>query len=473
MSSHIPSLDCAVDRTVAEPLVQQVYRQLRDLVLAGRVPAGSRLPSTRDLAHQMGVSRTVTLAAYDQLIAEGYLESRRGSGAWVRRIVSAVRESRAVEPLSNDQTPSPAEHRIFDPAGQPTDMFDSALWARLLGRGWRKEGEIGVSSGTWRGLPSLRLALAQHLRMFRGIECSPDEVFITGGNADALQMIGKAVAKQARCRSAWVEDPTYISACTTLAREGLEIRPIPVDGEGLCVDVGLKVDPDAALALVTPSRQFPLCMQLSLERRLALIRWSRDRGALLVEDDYDCELRFSGRPIPSLMALDPDADILSIGSLSKLTFPGLRLGYVVGPRRWIDRLVEMRARQGAPVATAAQPALGEYIGDGLLAKHLRALRIQVGQRRDALIGMLRRELRNELEILPQHAGMHLTVRLAGGLKDTVVARAGGSAGLQLEPLSEHYLKAKPLQGFILGYSAWPEAELARGVATLKELLTRN
>src|SRR3954465_10893692 len=144
MSSHIPSLDCAVDRAISEPLVQQLYRQLRDLVLAGRVPAGSRVPSTRDLAPQIGVSRTVTLAAYDQLIAEGYLESRRGSGAWVRQIISSVRESPAVEPFSKDEPPSPAEHQVFDPAGQPTDMFDAALWARLLGRGWRKEGRIGV-----------------------------------------------------------------------------------------------------------------------------------------------------------------------------------------------------------------------------------------------------------------------------------------------------------------------------------------
>ena len=187
MNNHIPSLDCAVDRALPEPLVQQVYRQLRDLLLEGRVPAGSRLPSTRDLARQIGVSRTVTLAAYDQLIAEGYVESRPGSGAWVRRIVSVAREPRLAQQLPKEGAEARSDSRIFDPAGQPTDMFDAALWARLLGRGWRNEGDIGVASGNWQGLRSLRLALAQHLRMFRGIECTPDQIFITGGNADALQ----------------------------------------------------------------------------------------------------------------------------------------------------------------------------------------------------------------------------------------------------------------------------------------------
>ena len=165
-----------------------------------------------------------------------------------------------------------------------------------------------------------------------------------------------------------------------------------------------------------------------------MIHWSREQGTLLVEDDYDCELRFSGRPIPSLMALDPDADVLSIGSLSKLTFPGLRLGYVVGPRHWIDRLVEMRARQGAPVPTSAQPALGEFIASGLLAKHLRSLRLKVGERRDALTAMLENELGQAVTILPQHVGMHLTVTLAEPGSDRDVARRAEHAGLELEPL---------------------------------------
>jgi GntR family transcriptional regulator/MocR family aminotransferase len=319
-------------------------------------------------------------------------------------------------------------------------------------------------------LPALRTAISRHLRVFRGIDCDPDQVFITSGNSDALQLIATAVSRGKKGRSVWVEDPGYVGARQVLAREGLTISPVPVDSDGLRIDVGRQVDPDPALVLVTPSRQFPLGMPLSLARRLELVRWSRAAGVVLVEDDYDCELRFSGWPIPSLITLDPEADVLCIGSLSKLTFSGLRLGYVVGPRRWIDRLAAIRAERGSPVATSAQPALSEYIENGLLAKHLRALRLKVGQSREALIALLRRDLADELEILPQHAGMHLTVMLAAPLRDIEIARNAAGANLHLDPLSLHYLKAEPRDGFVLGYSAWSDAELERGVEALKTLL---
>ena len=470
-------LSIALIRDAPEPLNRQLYLRIGELIRTGRLAAGTRLTSTRRLSLELGVSRTVTIAAYDQLAAEGYIEPRRGSGQYVRWL---AREEDFVRPNSGRTLRDKRAARIsligrpFDPTSWVEGVFPRETWTRLLGRSWRKEGKEAEAQGNWAGLRSLREAIARHIYALRGIECTYEDVLVTHGNTDALQLIVDALAPTTKDRKAgvWVEDPGHISARTVLFQKGMRLLPVPVDEFGIDVEVGHHLAGKARLALVTPSRQFPLGMPLTLERRLALVAWARECGAILIEDDYDTEIRFSGRPIASLLTLDPQLEALSLGSFSKLTFPGLRLGYIVGARRLIKRLAEVREHSGTPVGTTAQPALAGFLADGGFAKHLRFLRHEVTARRVCLIAALARRLPDEIAVLPQEVGMHLTVLLKrNGPRDTLLAAPAAKAGLNLHPLSAHYIRSTKRNGFLLGYAGWNEDRLISAVDAFATLVS--
>lgn len=476
----IALLSVTLDRGAGEPLVRQLYLHLRELILTRRLAPGARLPSTRKLARDLEVSRTVTLDALGQLAAEGFLETRRGAGHFVADLplAAANHSGRAIEPASADPEASvwSPRGRPFDPAWQGVDLFPGQVWGRMLGRGWRRHQDDALERH-WAGLPALREALAGHLHALRGVALTPDQVMITAGSADILPLIARALgsADGARLR-AWVEDPGFIATRQPLDREGVEAVPVPVDREGLRVAEGERLAPDAAIALVTPTHQFPLGMPLSLPRRLALLEWARRSGAIIVDDDYDGEIRFAGRPLQSLTSLDPAARVLTLGSFSKLTFPGLRLGYASGPADLITRLVECRRETHALVPTSTQAAFAEFIATGALARHLRALRLSLTRRRTMLIEALRREAAGLVETLPQEVGMHLTVSLSGdlmrGVGDVELSERARDAGLVLAPLSPQYAAGHGMNGFFLGYAGWDEAEMRgaidRFVALLRE-----
>jgi GntR family transcriptional regulator/MocR family aminotransferase len=470
----VAMLSVALDRGVEEPLVRQLYRALRELILTQRLAAGAKLPSTRALCRDLGVSRTVTLDAFSQLAAEGFLESRRGAGHFIAALPfrSADGEQSAALVDSADRDPSVWSEagRPFDPAWQAADLFPGQVWTRMLGRGWRRH-QPDVLQRHWGGLPALREALAQHLHALRGTALSPAEVMITAGNSEVTALMARAFG---RSGLVWVEDPGLGTTRQVFGREGMEVIPIPVDSEGLVVAEGEKQRPGAALAIVTPTRQFPLGMPLSLPRRLALLNWARQSGAIIVDDDYDGEIRFTGRPLRSLASLDPGARVITLGSLSKLTFSGLRLGYAAGPADLIARLIECRRESFTLVPTSAQAAFAEFIGTGAFARHLRALRTQLTRRRKLLVETLQSEADDLVEILPQEVGMHLTVRLRPKLaerwSDVALAERGRAARLTLLPLSPQYVRADAEQGFLLGYAGWPEAEMRPAINELTALL---
>ncbi|MGA0603506.1 PLP-dependent aminotransferase family protein [Caulobacter sp. KR2-114] len=474
-------LAVVLDRQGAEPLGRQLHRRIRELILAGALAPGARLPSSRRLAQDLGVSRAVTLDAYDQLTSDGYVEGRRGSGQYVRPL-DRVRAARRPAPLAGPPAspgagPGGGDDLLalrglpFDPDAPALDLFPADDWARAMARGWRRDAAAALAFDQWSGLPSLRAAVAGHLRALQGLDYAPDQVLITAGAADALSLIARA----GEPGEAWVEDPGHNGARRALARAGLGVVPVPVDAEGLDVAAGRRLSPHARLALVTPARQFPMGAPLSLPRRLALMDWARETGAVVVADDYDSELRFSGRPVPALASLAGGEAVLSMGSFSRLTFPGLRLGYVVGPAALIARLVELRARDGALVPTAAQPALAEFIAGGGFARHLRALRRQMTARRQALVAALERRLTGWAQVLPQEAGLHVTVRLQDAVAtdpalDVAISHRAAARGLNLDPLSTHAAGPGGPQGFLLGYAAWDEAQLAAAVETLARVV---
>jgi GntR family transcriptional regulator/MocR family aminotransferase len=344
----------------------------------------------------------------------------------------------------------------------------------MLGRGWRRH-QSSALERHWGGLPELRDALAKHLRALRGIALTPEQVMITAGHADVLSLIARAACSSRRgWPSAWVENPGLGTSRQILERNGVSPVPIAVDAEGLQVAEGERLAPDAALALVTPTRQFPLGMPLSLPRRLALLDWSRRSGAIIVDDDYDSEIRFTGRPLQSLASLDPGARVLTLGSFSKLTFPGLRLGYAVGPADLIAQLAECRRDSYALVPTSTQAAFAEFVATGAFARHLRGLRNNLSRRRMMLVEALRSEAGDLLEILPQEVGMHLAVRLAPALacqiSDVALAERARAEGIVLLPLSQQYAGGERGSGFFLGYAGWPAEELRAPIERFAKLL---
>lgn len=468
-------LSVALDRHGRDPLVRQLYAHLRELILTGRIAPGARLPSTRKLSAELDVSRTVTLEAFGQLAAEGFLESRLGSGHYVAQL-RLPQATGMAEAVTGADAPEDsiwsAAGRPFDPAWQAVDIFPSQVWGRMLGRGWRRH-QAGALERHWLGLPALRSALVEHLRALRGVALTTDQVMITSGMADTLALVGRAVSQEGEV-AGWVEDPGLGTSRQILARNGVRIVPVPVDAEGVRVDEGERLAPDAALALVTPTRQFPLGMPLSLPRRLALLDWARRARAIVLDDDYDGEIRFAGRPLQSLASLDPTARVLTLGSFSKLTFAGLRLGYVAGPADLIARLAECRRSAYSLVPTPAQAALAEFIATGAFARHLRALRSYLTRRRAVLVEKLEREAGDLVELLPQEAGMNVTVRLAPGIAsrigDTALSERAAAEGIVLLPLSGQYARAKGEDGFLLGYAGWSEGALDDALDRLIRLL---
>jgi GntR family transcriptional regulator/MocR family aminotransferase len=471
-------LSVVLDRDDDATLTHQLYAQLRDIILSGRLGNGSRMPSTRRLCLELQVSRTVTLAAYDQLAAEGYLAGRAGSGFFVEPLLQRHPRPAEVEDTEREDAAWREDERpvrAFDPRAQAIDLFPHQTWARLLGRTWRREGRL-ASKLTAAGHAGLRAAIANHLYALRGIDYRPDQILITSGNSDALQLIARSFARDDGRRSVWVENPTHDVAVRVLRAEGLTIVPVPVDAAGMDVQAGLGLDPNSSFAFLTPARQFPLGMPLALNRRLALLNWARASGAILIEDDYDSEIRFVGRAMPSLAALGPTDPVLSLGSLSKLTFPGLRIGYIAGPRSMIARLAAMRLAMGSQVAATGQAALAEFFNSGAFARHLRALRRHLYQRRRLLLERLETEVRNDVMILPQEVGMHLTIVLSDRFKgagiDQGLAAEAARHGLHLDPLSSHSIGGPGRNGFLLGYAGWSETELIEGVQMLAQTLRR-
>ncbi|MCP4329743.1 MAG: PLP-dependent aminotransferase family protein [Alphaproteobacteria bacterium] len=458
----------AIDRTAAEPAYLQLYRQFRDLILNGRLAPGARLPSSRGLAADIGVSRTTTLAAYDHLRSEGYLDAHAGSGMFVPPALPEALLNRKLPHRSGGPAPEtpPAEGvpslsgRPFDPGAPDADRFPAAEWARLLARTWRRPDSHLLHDRGQGGLPALRAAIAGHLRAMRGIECGADQVIVTAGVGEAIALLGRALGLDSRL--AWVEDPGYRAVRDALGSAGLEAAPILVDDDGFDVDLARRLRPGAGLAVVTPSRQFPLGTTMSLSRRLALLDWARGESGWIVEDDYDSEYRYAGRPQAALMSLDDGERVVYVGSFSKVMFRALRLGYLVAPPRLAERVLAARRSLGAQASTVAQPALAAFIADGRFASHIRRMRRLYAERQQALVASVGRELEGRLTAPPQDGGMHLvaylTDELAARMSDVEAAARAAGAGIMAPALSRHYAESPPRQGLLLGFAcASPDA----------------
>lgn len=457
-----------LDREASAPLYQQVYTGLRDAILEGRLTPGTRLPATRTLAEELGVSRMTVLDAYDRLTLEGFLDARVGAGTWVSEQIdpallpgdSAESRPRSLSGRGDDITvlegptprpyPEPTPFQLGIPA---LDEFPLESWARIAGRAWRDATHAQLGYGGNTGYAPLREAVALHLRTSRGLGCTASQVIVVEGTQQGLDLSARVLLDRGdRC---WMEEPGYGGARGAVVSAGGAPVPIPVDREGLRVDAGRRRAPDARLAYVCPSHQFPLGVVMSLSRRLALLSWAEERDAWILEDDYDSEYRYGGQPLMSLQGLDTSGRVLYLGSFSKTLFPSLRLGYVVVPPDLVDTFAKARAYTGQHAPTVNQALLADFMENGDFVRHVRRMRGIYEDRRDTLLEALDRELGAAVEVGPADSGLHVTVRFRSPVDDVAISDRARDAGVEALPLSRFYDGVPGATGLVLGYGAAP------------------
>jgi GntR family transcriptional regulator/MocR family aminotransferase len=477
----------------ASPLFQRLYRQLRAAVLEGRLRPGARLPATRFLARELGLSRNTVLAAYDQLASEGFLALRHRSGVFVAEDLPIAR--RAPEPRRSAPQPPRLGIRARDAAsvgpigvdrrrggtkwpgcfasGTPdVSQFPFDLWTRLMAKAWRRPSAQLPFGGDPGGHPDLRAAIAAYLGEARGIACDPAHVLVVSGIRQALDLTCRLLLDPGD--QVWMENPGYPGIRAILAANGAEVAGIPVDDEGLDVAAGRMAAGQARLVCVAPSHQFPLGVALSLQRRLMLLEWARAAGAWVLEDDYDSEYRYAGRPLAALKSLDADNRVIYVGTLSKLLFPSLRLGYLVAPPQLAEQFRRLRTALDDQPSMVAQPALAELFRSGHLAAHVRRMRQLYAARQQSFLAAAQTHLRGLIAFQPEESGLHLVGRIGRrlhGRKDKGLAADAAREGIQLSPLSDYDLLGDGPQGLMFGYAAAPEHLVAPALRRLKEIWT--
>ena len=477
-----------IDRDSPKSLQQQIYDGYRLAIVNHSLRAGQRIPSTRTLATDLGISRIPVLNAYAQLLAEGYFESRVGAGTCVSSSLPdqiAHTDSRNKKPAKVRSGPRPTSKRsallppmrsapwmrgwgAFGVSQVAYDHFPFPVWSSLITRHTRTMPAKALDYGDPMGLRELREAVAGYLRTARGVRCDAQQVMIVSGSQQALEVTARVLFDPGS--RVWVEDPGYRFARDVFLVNGCKLVPVPVDYEGLNVAEGIKRYRHARAAFVSPSHQYPLGATMSASRRLQLLDWAQNYGSWIIEDDYDSEYRYESMPIPSLQGLDSNARVIYIGTFSKVLFPSLRLGYLVLPPDLIERFVTLRIPLDIGPPNFHQRVLADFIKEGHFSRHLRRMRLLYTDRRNALIQCLRKELGFTVDIIGGQGGMHLSITLPKTIQDREVANLAAKQNLWLLPLSTTYLEVPSRQGFILGFGSTSVNEMPHKVRKLRELL---
>jgi GntR family transcriptional regulator / MocR family aminotransferase len=478
----------AIDRASCMPLHRQIYDGFRSAILEGRLRPGQRIPSTRVLAAEIAVSRFPVLNAYAQLLAEGYLESRVGSGTVVSSsLPEQLTESRpagTAKALPAEHEPRPVAARssvlplkenfpwivhlgAFRVGQVAFDQFPHQIWSSLVARRCHAMNAHSAHYGTPTGNESLRRAIANYLKIARSVRCEPEQVLVVNGSQQALEITARVLLDPGA--RVWIEDPCYRLAQDVFTLNGCELVPVPVNEEGLDVAAGISKCRKARAAFVSPSHQFPLGVTMSASRRLRLIEWAQSSGAWIIEDDYDSEYRYESQPIASLQGLDPNSCVIYIGTFSKVLFPSLRLGYIVVPPDMVDRFLVTRGVMDLGSPTFHQEVIADFIEGGHFERHIRRMRTLYGDLRRLLVDNLREHLEKTLSPIGDEAGMHLTAMLDTRHRDEEVAARAVRQKLSLWPLSRLYLN-RPRQGFVLGFGGTTASEIPLAVRKLRALL---
>lgn len=473
------------------PLYRQLYEEIRQMILSGLLPSSTRLPSTRILAKQLSVSRNTILGAFEQLFAEGYVQGSVGSGTYVSRelpddLLAVKRRSFSTKSMSKtshrlisaramnlqaalDPNPPRTSSHVFRTGLPAMDAFPFPEWARILGRCCRKLPRNMFGYGVPGGYPQLCESIVTYLRETRGVSAETDQVIIVSGSQQALDLAGRVLIDHGE--SAWVEEPGYRGVRAALLNAGARIVPVPVDQEGLNVREGIAKDPAARLVHVSPSCQYPLGVTMTLARRLTLLDWANHADAWILEDDYDSEFRYGGRPLASLKSLDTQDRVLYFGTFSKVLFPALRIGYLIVPRRLTSTFWAARTWMDLHPPILEQAALDEFIREGHFARHVRRMRALYWRRQELLVSQASRCLKHILEVHHAGGGMQLIGWLPEGIDDRKAMDLAAEAGIETLSLSSHYAQKPRRGGLVLGYAAAAPTEIKEGVRRLASALS--
>lgn len=445
------------------PLHLQIAKHIRDAILSGAFPSGTQFLGSREIARELGCSRTVVLTAWDLLYAEGYLASTpRGSV-----MVAAVTAPHA-EPASPAGKPAHMSERwrallgldyetnwpsVFAPGAPDISTFPFKDWSRLLRQAWQNPREQECLDLPPEGDPRLRNEIANFLGSVRGLVCSPDEVVVTSGTSGALDFCSRMILDPGD--EVWVEEPGFIEARWALTAAGARLVPVPVDDKGLVVSEGIRRAPRARLIVVTPSHQYPLGVSMGLERRLELLDYANKNDIWLIEDDYNSEFRHQDSMIASLRSLDRDGRVIYFGTFSKIMMPNLRLGYLVANRHFIEGFAKGRARIDVHTSGIGQLALAEFMREGHLLRHLRAMRRVYAARRKALIDAIQTQMPDDLTVSSAVTGLHLVALFTEAMQARMTDREAVAilkqTGIQVQPLSQNFLAQPTRQGLVFGY----------------------
>ena len=479
MPKRVSSFELTLSpRPAGGTLTRWLLDELRRAVLEGRLRPGTRFPSSRDFARQYGVSRGAVVSAFEQLQMDGYLCSRVGAGTWVNQQLPqplpgarAPRASPGNAPaaLAGLASGHPARpFRVHEPA---IAKFPADVWARVAGRRLRGVTASLLAGGDPRGFAPLRRAIAGYLASSRGVSCSPDQIVILSGVQQGLDLLARLLLKAGE--TVWLEDPGYFGAALAFANAGARIVPVPVDRDGLSVREGRKLAADSRLAYVTPAHQFPLGMAMSIERRFEILGWACESGAYLIEDDYDSEFRFEGRPVPALHGLDRNGRVILLGTFNKLMFPALRLGYAVLPDALVDPFLSFRYGADLHGSSVDQAVLCDFIVEGHLGRHIRRMRELYAGRLAALLDAARRRLNGLLDVSPVQAGLYTAAMLRNGMSSELAENVAAAKDVETMGFHRFTLGRRGVQGLLLGFAAFEELEIDEGIRTLASALDQG
>lgn len=473
----IPVLHLHEDSAV--PLYWQLYQQLREAILKGNLESGAQLPSSRRLAQQYRIARITVAQAYDQLKLEGYVYSQVGAGTFVADGLEAeigemvfqptlsawgqrVMATSEVEPLSGMRP-----QIDFGFGRSYPHIFPYAIWRRLLARYLSTDDVMLSRYGSVAGFNPLRKALADYLSRLRGVRCVPNQVVVVSGAQQALDILSRLLLTDND--EVLVETPGYAAAYELFRLHGARLLGLPVDEHGFPVEK-IPATSRARLVFVTPSNQFPSGGTMLLPRRTALLQWARKQDALIIEDDYDGELRYDGRPLTALQGLDGDGRVVYLGTFSKVLFPALRLSYIVLPPNLVDPFVRAKGLVDRGAPTLTQAAVADFLTEGHFERHLRHLRKAYGQRRQVLIRALNYFFPNQLCFSDVAAGLHVMLYLKPDWDESEVVSKAAQAGVGLYPGAPYHLEKTPPPSILLGFSGLTEAEIEEGIARLSSVL---
>lgn len=469
-----------------QELWRWLYTELRAAILDGRLKSGSRLPSSRSLSVQYGLSRGTVTTAFDQLRAEGYIQAETGSGTYVAEDLpdlappapvaaqtgsSKAALSKRARELLQGVPVIPASRSVgkaFRPYEPAIDLFPADLWARTAARVLRKAPRSLYGQGDAAGYLPLRRAIAEYVGASRGVHCSPEHIVVTSGAQQALDLVGRLLLDPGD--KVWMEDPGYPGAWMTLRSAGATVVSVPVDRDGLMVAEGKRLAPDAKLAYVTPSNQFPLGTAMSADRRMDLLRWAAGAGAWIIEDEYDAEYRYHGRPVAALQSLDRSGCVIYVGTFTKMLFNALRLGFLVLPPRLTESFQAARSFVDRHPPSLDQAILAEFIAEGHFGHHVRRMRKTYAERMQELKRAAGRHLAGLIEVDDAAAGMRTMGWLQRPMADTEASARAARLGLEVIPLSGFTRNTPRPPALILGFAGCSPEELHRGAQVLARAL---